>query len=207
MAATDDFWEAATMTGSEQAKALPHPLPLAAPLGGLTRSIEPVPDEVPVDDVDIALLRLLGGDARMSQRHLARSVNMSAPAVGERIARLERTGVIQQYSVSVNWAMLGYAVVVYLPVVAVSGSDIGGLMTTLDELPEVETVNVVSGAYDLLVRLRVRNHKHLSELLLNQIWQIPTLQRTETLLCLAETKQSSFTEKLLVQLEALSANH
>lgn len=180
--------------------------PANAPLGGLTQSIEPTPDEVPFDEIDVALLRLLAEDSRMSQRQLARSVNMSAPAVGERVARLERTGIIRQYSLSVDWARLGYPVVVYLPVVAVSGSDIGGLINALCELPEVEAVSVVSGAYDLLVRLRVRNHKHLSGLLLNQIWQIPMLQRTETLLCLAESKQDSFTQKLLGQLSALTNN-
>lgn len=171
-----------------------------APLGGLSRAIRPVPEEESFDAVDIALLQLLAADARQSQRTLARHVNMSAPAVGERIARLERVGILQQYTVRVDWARLGYPMVVYLPVVAVAGTDIGLLMNSLTELAEVEDINVVSGAYDLLVRIRVRNHKHLTEILLEGIWQIPTLQRTETLLCLAESKQESFTEKLLGQL-------
>lgn len=171
-----------------------------APLGGLSQAIRPVPEEEHFDAVDVALLRHLASDARQSQRTLARLVNMSAPAVGERIARLERVGVLQQYTVRVDWARLGYPTVVYLPVVAVSGTDIGALMNSLTELAEVEDINVVSGAYDLLVRMRVRDHKHLTEILLNAIWQIPTLQRTETLLCLAESKQESFTEKLLGQL-------
>jgi DNA-binding Lrp family transcriptional regulator len=171
-----------------------------APLGSLRQAIRPVPDEENYDAVDIALLQLLASDARQSQRTLARHVNMSAPAVGERIARLERVGILQQYTVQVDWARLGYPMVVYLPIVAVAGTDIGLLMNSLTKLAEVEDINVVSGAYDLLVRIRVRNHKHLTEILLEGIWQIPTLQRTETLLCLAESKQQTFTEKLLGQL-------
>ncbi|MFF5793878.1 Lrp/AsnC family transcriptional regulator [Paeniglutamicibacter sp. NPDC012692] len=180
--------------------------PGQAPLGGLSQAIRPVPDEEHFDAVDVALLQHLAADARQSQRTLARLVNMSAPAVGERIARLERVGVLQQYTVRVDWARLGYPMVVYLPVVAVTGTDIGLLMNSLTELAEVEDINVVSGSYDLLVRLRVRNHKHLTEILLNRIWQIPTLQRTETLLCLAESKQDSFTEKLLGQLHERLTN-
>ena len=169
--------------------------------------LEPVRDPVPVDGVDLALLRLLAADARTSQRQLARSVEMSAGAVGERLARLERLGVLQHYTVTVDWGRLGLPVLVYLPIVAVVGTDIGEILEQLTALPEVESINIVSGAYDLLVSLRVRDNQHLTELLLDRIWPIPSLQRTETVLCLAASKQKNFTEELLsVLLERASAD-
>lgn len=156
-----------------------------APLGGTASAVEPIPDRVPTDSVDLQLLRLLAQDSRTSQRALARMVGMSAPAVGERIARLERLGVIQRYSISVDWARLGYAMEVFLNILAVSGANIGELITELKSLPEVEFVNSVSGAFDLQARVRVRDHQHLTRLLINRIWQIPTIQRTETQLSFA----------------------
>jgi DNA-binding Lrp family transcriptional regulator len=126
---------------------------------------------------------------------------MSAPAVGERLARLERMGVIQGYTVAVDWALLGYPVVVYLPVVATAGADLGQLILTLGQQPEVEQISVVSGAHDLMVRLRVRDHAHLSEILLNRIWQIPGVQRTETLISLAEMHPKAVAMELLNELE------
>ena len=124
-------------------------------------------------------------------------VGMSAPAVGERIARLERLGVIQRYSISVDWARLGYAMEVFLNILAVSGANIGELITELKSLPEVEFVNSVSGAFDLQARVRVRDHQHLTRLLINRIWQIPTIQRTETQLSFATVSQRDFTQNLL----------
>lgn len=159
--------------------------------------LEPVPDPVNVDSVDLSLLRLLAEDARMSQRALARAVDMSAGAVGERLGRLERLGVLQRYTVSVDWARLGLPVSVYLPVIAAVGTDITEILEHLTALPEVESITVVSGAYDLIAFLRVRDNQHLTDLLLDHIWPIPSLQRTETLLCLAATKQMNFTKDLL----------
>ncbi|MDD7833888.1 Lrp/AsnC family transcriptional regulator [Paenarthrobacter sp. AB444] len=181
----------------QRAVSAPHGKAIAP--GG---ALEEMPDEVDVDDIDLSLLSLLANDSRASQRQLGRAVEMSPSAVGERLARLERLGVIKQYTVSLDWARLGYPVVVHMPVVAVTGTDIGEIVQALTALPEVEYVSVVSGAYDLLAQLRVRDHRHLSELLLERIWPIPTVQRTETLLCLAATKQRPLTVKLLEQLRA-----
>ena len=86
---------------------------------------------------------------------------------------------------------------VFLNILAVSGANIGELITELKSLPEVEFVNSVSGAFDLQARVRVRDHQHLTRLLINRIWQIPTIQRTETQLSFATVSQRDFTQNLL----------
>jgi Lrp/AsnC family leucine-responsive transcriptional regulator len=156
-----------------------------APLSGLQAVAHPFPaDPVELDEVDRRLIALLAADARASQRSLARHLNMSPPAVGERIARLERAGVIQGYTVRVGWSALGY-VTAYLAVTATQGADQAALIRSLHALPEVEEVLVITGSMDLLIRVRVRDHNHLRNLLLSQVWQIEGLQRTETFVELA----------------------
>ncbi len=61
-------------------------------------------------------------------------------------------------------------------------------------------MSVVTGGLDLLVRLRVRDHEHLRELLLTDIFQINGVQRTETFLSLADINPANFTAALLEQL-------
>jgi AsnC-like helix-turn-helix protein len=56
---------------------------------------------------------------------------------------------------------------------------------------------VVTGGLDLLVRLRVRGHAHLRELLLTRIFTINGVQRTETFLSLADVEPPNFTATLL----------
>jgi Lrp/AsnC family leucine-responsive transcriptional regulator len=139
---------------------------------------------VALDRFDVAILRLLAEDARMSQRRLAREVGMSPPAVAERVARLERSGVIRGYRVDVDRRALGFGLVVYVGVIAVQGPDQADVVRSLGALPEVEDVHVVTGPKDLLVRLRVRDHEHLRELLFDRIWNLPGIERTETYISL-----------------------
>src|SRR5215469_2954349 len=93
----------------------------SAPLAKLTEVSQAAPPKVEVDDLDLALLRALAADARQSQRALARKVEMSPPAVADRISRLERSGVIRGYRVDIDWAALGFPVVVYIAVTAGPG--------------------------------------------------------------------------------------
>ncbi len=72
----------------------------SAPLAKLTEVSTPPTPKAEVDELDLALLRALAVDARQSQRALARAIEMSPPAVADRLARLERTGAIRGYRVA-----------------------------------------------------------------------------------------------------------
>jgi DNA-binding Lrp family transcriptional regulator len=169
----------------------------SAPLARLTEVTSATTPRVDVDDLDLALLRALATDARQSQRALARQVEMSPPAVADRLARLERSGVIRGYRVDVDWAALGYPVVVYLAVTAGPGADLSEIIKAIQAFPEAQDMSVVTGGLDLLVRLRVRDHTHLRELLLAEIFQINGVQRTETFLSLADVEPENFTAAML----------
>jgi Lrp/AsnC family transcriptional regulator, leucine-responsive regulatory protein len=172
----------------------------SAPLARLTEVCSATTPPVDVDDLDLALLRALATDARQSQRALARQVEMSPPAVADRLARLERSGAIRGYRVDVDWAALGYPVVVYLAVTAGPGMDLSKIIEAIRALPEAQDMSVVTGGLDLLVRLRVRDHTHLRELLLAEIFQINGVQRTETFLSLGDVEPANFTAAMLEQM-------
>jgi DNA-binding Lrp family transcriptional regulator len=152
---------------------------------------------VPVDDIDLGLLRLLCRDSRVSRRQLARELGVSAPTVGERLARLERSGVVRGYTLLVDWEALGYGVRVYLSVTAGDGFDVAEIMLSLWAIAEVEDVSIVTGSMDMVVRLRVRDHAHLRALLLDKVWQIPGMQRTETHIAMAEMPAKDYPSALL----------
>ncbi len=63
-----------------------------------------------MDTVDWRILAELQGDARLSQNEISRRVNLSAPAVAERVRRLADAGVVQGYAARVDPAALGRAV-------------------------------------------------------------------------------------------------
>ena len=168
-----------------------------APLAKLTEVSTPPTPRAEVDELDLALLRALAVDARRSQRALARAIEMSPPAVADRLARLERNGAIRGYRVDIDWAALGFPVVVYLAVTAGPGMDLSEIIEAIRAIPEAQDMSVVTGGLDLLVRLRVRDHAHLRELLLTKIFQINGVQRTETFLSLADVEPGNFAAAML----------
>ena len=170
-----------------------------APLASLTEVTAPPVPRIEVDDLDLALLRALATDARQSQRALAQ-IEMSPPAVADRLARLERSGAIRGYRAEIDWEVLGLPVVVYLAVTAGPGTELSEIIRAIRELPEAEHMSVVTGSLDLLVRLRVRDHAHLRELLLTKIFQISGVQRTETFLSLADVEPDNFAAAVLEQM-------
>jgi Lrp/AsnC family leucine-responsive transcriptional regulator len=175
---------------------------VSAPLAKLAEVSGPAVPPADLDDLDLALLRALADDARQSQRALARRIEMSPPAVADRLARLERSGAIRGYRVDIDWAALGYPVVVYLAVTAGPGMELTEIITAIRALPEAESMSVVTGSLDLLVRLRVRDHAHLRELLLSKIFQINGVQRTETFLSLADVEPGNFAAAMLDQMSS-----
>jgi Lrp/AsnC family leucine-responsive transcriptional regulator len=69
-----------------------------------------------LDPVDIRLLGELQRDPRQTKAELGRRIGMSAPAVGERLRRLEEAGVILGYRLEVDPAALGLPIAAYIRV-------------------------------------------------------------------------------------------
>lgn len=157
----------------------------------------PTREPYALDSIDLGLLRILVEDCRASQRQIATMLGISAPTVGERMARLERNGVITGYRAQVDWSAVGYGQVVFLSIEAAPGYDVAAIMAALWELAEVEDVTLVTGELDLLVRMRVRDYGELRTILMEQVWRIAGIQRTATLLSVAEMPAKDFGSGLL----------
>lgn len=164
----------------------------------MSRPLDPPPEPADgLDETDLALLRLLLEDARRSQRQLGQLVGMSAPAVGARIARLERLGVVTGYRVEINWPRLGLPLVAYIGAVTGQHGEQPAVIAALRQMPEVEQVDMLTGPLDLMIRVRVRDHEHLRSCLIDGVWRIPGIQRTETFVVLTPDHQHVFGAALL----------
>ncbi len=131
---------------------------------------------------------------------------MSPPPVAERLGRLEAAGVVRGYHADIDWEAVGYGLVVYMRVICVQGFEQSTVVASLEEVPEIERVDLITGDADILVRMRLRDTKHLRECIFNDVWKVPGIDRTETFMCLATTSEKRFGPKfataLLDQLKA-----
>jgi DNA-binding Lrp family transcriptional regulator len=142
------------------------------------------PRPVQVDEVDGKILLLLAGDARLSARSIARQIGMSPGAVSERISRLEQRGVITGYRALVDPVVLGYSVHALVGVQTDQGPLLGKSIEQLMEIPEVASVHIVTGQWDLLVELRLRDNSQLLDVVTTKVYGIDGFRHCETLISL-----------------------
>jgi len=105
-----------------------------------------------LDEVNRRLLRELAAEPRITMSALARRVGMSAPAVSERIQRLERAGVITGYRVEVSPAALGLPVTVFVRVRPTAGQ-LPKIAQLAKDTPEISECHRISGEDCFLFKL------------------------------------------------------
>jgi Lrp/AsnC family leucine-responsive transcriptional regulator len=113
-----------------------------------------------LDDIDWRILGELQSDGRLSFNELGRRIPLSAPAVAERVRRLEQTGVITGYRAVVDPASAGYGITAFVQLRCKLGSCL--LRTSRSEnYPEVVEVHKLSGAHCTMLKVRATSLVHL----------------------------------------------
>jgi Lrp/AsnC family transcriptional regulator, leucine-responsive regulatory protein len=125
------------------------------------------PKHVPparLDDKDRTLLGLLAEDSTRSYAELGNLLNLSPPAVHERVKRLRQDGVIKANVALLNGAKIGRPLLTFVHVDTTSWAVTRHLLV-LKELPEVEEIHTVTGESAMLLKVRTRDTQALEDLL------------------------------------------
>ena len=117
-----------------------------------------------LDDVNVRLLAELQADPRIAMSALARQVGMSAPAVTERVQRLEQSGVISGYALRVDPVALGYPVTVFVRLKITTGR-LDRFATFVSTVPEVVECYRVTGEDCFLIKVHIPSLDQLADLL------------------------------------------
>ncbi|KQV40809.1 MULTISPECIES: Lrp/AsnC family transcriptional regulator [unclassified Rhizobium] len=120
-----------------------------------------------LDRADDRILSELARNARIPHAELAEKINLSRNAVRQRIERLERSGVIQAYTIVTGDGRGGGATMVAMMFVYRHDRMRGGdVIQALKSIPEVVSCDVMSGEFDLVVRVEAGTADRIRE-----IWQ------------------------------------
>lgn len=135
------------------------------------------------DERDGLLIALLRDNARTPVTLLARRLGLSRSAVQERLARLERQGVIAGYTVRLGQEIRPAGLRAYV-MLSVDPKSSVETVAGLRAMPEVEACSAVAGTFDLVV-LVVAPTAEAIDRLLDRIGGLPGVERTVSLMVLA----------------------
>jgi Lrp/AsnC family leucine-responsive transcriptional regulator len=137
-----------------------------------------------VDDVDRKLLAALRGNARATWAELARSVGLSAPAVHERVSKLESSGVITGYHAAIDPGALGRSMNALIGIFITDDADTDDVAADLARLPEVEDCWFVAGEETFVVKVSSPDIGGLEQVI-RTLNSVPGIARTRTTVVLS----------------------
>jgi Lrp/AsnC family leucine-responsive transcriptional regulator len=117
-----------------------------------------------LDEIDWSLLKQLQADGRLSYNELGRRVNLSSPAVAERVRRLEEAGVIAGYHARVDAEHAGFPVAAFVQMRCDQDRCLLKTSTASDH-PEVVEVHKLSGDHCSMLKVRAGSMAHFEGLL------------------------------------------
>lgn len=146
-----------------------------------------------LDKFDLAILSVLREDARSSLQDISSRVGLSSTPCWTRIKKMESEGVIQGYTVRVDQAALGFTETVIVQVTLGNHNDdtLVAFGKALEEIPEVIEAYLISGDYDYIIRIAVRDTRDYERLLRERLYRIPGIRHSKSSFVLRKLKEST----------------
>jgi DNA-binding Lrp family transcriptional regulator len=145
-----------------------------------------------LDKKDRQLLGHLQSTARMTNAELARRVDLSPTGVQKRLRKLEERGIVEGYVTLVDREALGFDMLCFVQVTLQRHEPeaVHRFREIVQTLPEVMECHHITGEYDYLLKVIVRNRKHLEQFLVETLTPIPGMDKLRTSLVLSEIKNT-----------------
>ncbi len=138
------------------------------------------------------LLKQLSTDSRTSTADLAVMLGMTEEEVVREIAELEREGVIRGYKAVIDWDRLDSAYVsaiIELKVTPKAGLGFEDIAAKIMKYPEVESVYLMSGVYDLNVVVKGKTFQEVAQFVAKELATLDSVTSTATHFVLRRYKE------------------
>ena len=144
-----------------------------------------------LDKLDIQILTVLMRDARVRWSALAERFGVSAPAIADRVRRLENVGVIVGYAAQLSGEKLGIDLTAFIMVTLEHPQYRQGLIDYVQASDRVQSCHHVVGEGDYLLKVRCRSTADLEQLLSEELKALPGIVQTRTTIALSTVKDAA----------------
>jgi len=146
-----------------------------------------------LDTIDLELLQFLQEDCKQTNKQLANKLHLSTTAVYERIKKLEREKIIKQYTAVVDPKKVALNLVVFCQIKLVQHSKqyVSEFEKEVAQLDEVLECYHVSGEYDYLLKIVVKDMEYFRSFMVNKLTGLNHIGSTQSSFTISKVKSDS----------------
>ena len=137
---------------------------------------------ISLDTKDLAILKLLQQNARITVKEIAENIHLSTTPVHERIKRMEETGVIKQYATLLDHTKVkkGLMVICYVSLKQHDKTAGGKFIKRMHELSEVIECYNISGEFDFMLKVVAENMDAYYDFHVNKLSQAENIGHVQS---------------------------
>lgn len=154
-----------------------------------------------LDRVDYKILSELRKDGRLSVTELAEKVMLSTSPCWTRLKRLETLNIIEGYTANINAKAIGINEVFFIEITLERHDDeiLNRFSETLSRMPEVVEAHLVTGDYDYLVKVAVKDSEHYERFLRKNLYSMKGIRHTRSIFALRPLKLGNGPDILMIE--------
>ena len=146
-----------------------------------------------LDSIDKKLITLLQSDSKQTTKQLSLQLGLSVTAVYERIKKLEKESVITRYVALINKNKVGKSFLVFCHIKLEKHTKefIAIFEKEIKKLEEVTECFHVSGDYDYILKIYVKDMEEYREFMVNKLTALKHIGSTHSIFTIGEVKNSN----------------
>jgi Lrp/AsnC family leucine-responsive transcriptional regulator len=162
---------------------------MAKKMASTEDSTIPVPA---LDKMDLAILKLLQQNARITVKEIAEQIHLSTTPVHERIKRLEQSGVIKQYAALLDHAKVkrGLKVICYVSLKEHSKNAGVKFIKAINDLHEVIECYNISGEFDFMLKVACEDMNAYYDFHVNKLSQMDNMGNVQSVFVMGVIKET-----------------
>ena len=153
---------------------------------------------VKLDEKDIAILQLIQENSKLTANQIAKKINCPITTVFAKTKRMEEQGIIKQYRAILSAEKLNLSTAAFILASVSYSSKVDeppisqrAVAEEIARFPEVQEVHIITGDWDLLVKLRAENVDAIGRFVVDKLRLIKGLEKTLTCMVFETVKEST----------------
>jgi DNA-binding Lrp family transcriptional regulator len=145
-----------------------------------------------LDDKDWQILAMLMSDGRRSVVEMAVELSMPRATVQERVKKMVEGGIIRKFAAVPDYSKIGKEVAAYVLVSFTREGTLSQrrLAEEIGLLPEVHEVSLISGEWDLILKVRASSVQEIGSLVVDRLRMMKGIEKTQTCLSFQAMKET-----------------